>query len=137
MEKNKQHLQEEVFVKKYLQEIPLEKTSINFTSTIMDVLLKEEKIKTVKNQPLISKKWWFAVAVFIVGCLYVAFKDSKNSGLEFPSINLGFLQKIQLPNLFNGLSISNSGVYLFGFFTMMIFVQIFFLKNHFEKRYKI
>jgi len=137
MEKNKNSFREEDFVKKYLQELPLEETSEKFTALLMGVILKEKRLKIFQNQPLISKPWWLAITVFVSACLFVVFKFSENNFLTFSSLDFNFLQKIALSNLFASFSISSSLVYIFGFFTLMIFVQLVFLKNYLNKRYSL
>ena len=131
MEKDKKQNSEDIFLRKYLKEVELQKPSIDFTSNVMDVLAKEEKLALAKNEPLISTKVWLLVASFVGVCFYFVFKDNKSIGVSFPEVDLSFLNKIEMPNLLGNLSVSNSMIYIFGFFTVMIFVQIFFLKNHF------
>lgn len=136
MEKNKQDLKEDIFLKKYLQEIDLESPNSNFTNNIMDTLLQEEKKTVLKNEPLISKKMWFVVYGFIAICVWLLYSDNTTSSIKFPSVDLSFLNKIQIPNLFDNLSISNTLFYAIAFFTAMVFVQIMYLKNHFNKRFE-
>lgn len=136
MEKNKQDLKEDIFLKKYLQEIDLESPNSNFTNNIMDTLLQEEKKTVLKNEPLISKKMWFVVYGFIAICVWFLYSDNTTSSIKFPSVDLSFLNKIQIPNLFDNLSISNTLFYAIAFFTAMVFVQIMYLKNHFNKRFE-
>lgn len=53
--KNKQRIEEDVFLKKYLQEIKLDSPKFNFIENILDLIIKEEKY-LIKNTPIISKK---------------------------------------------------------------------------------
>ena len=55
MEENK-NTQLDAFLKKQIQEIPLETPSQNFTSNIMDVLHDETAYSRIQYKPLISKK---------------------------------------------------------------------------------
>ena len=134
MEKNKQYEQEDIFIKKYLKEVDLESLSTNFTSNIMDVILEEDTKKVITSEPLISKKMWFLAAAFVVLCLYFIFKNSAPGSITSPTFEFNFLEKIQIPNLFESLSVSNGIVYASALFTLMVFVQIYFLKGYFEKR---
>lgn len=137
MEKNKQNLQEDAFVKKYLKEIELQKPALNFTENVMSILAKESKIKVVKNEPLISKNIWFLVASFVGVCFYFVLKAKKSIGISFPEVDFSFISKLEMPNFLSSVSVSNLMLLVFGLFTLFFFVQIFFLKNHFAKRFEV
>jgi hypothetical protein len=135
MEENKQDLQESTFIKKYVKEIPLESPSRNFTSNIMDILVQEEKQVALQSEPLISMKIWLAVASFVVMCLIAVLQKGTSLGLEIPRFKTNFLSKIQLPNVFDSLSVSSTMLYSVMLFTLLAFVQMAYLKNHFNKRF--
>ncbi len=134
MGKNKQYEQEDIFIKKYIKEVDLESPSKNFTSNIMDVILEEDTKKVIVSKPLISKKIWFVIVSFVVLCVYFIFKNSTPGSMVLPAFEFNFLEKIQIPDLFESLSVSNAIVYASALFTIMVFVQIYFLKGYFEKR---
>lgn len=136
MEKNKQNNQEDALMKKYFQEIELKQPTKNFTNNIMAVLAKEKKLSLVNNEPLISKKMWFLIALFVGSCVYFVFRNEKSSKFSFPSYDFNFISGIEIPNLLPSITISNAMVYIFGFFTLLFFIQVFYLKNYFEKRLK-
>ena len=52
MEKNKQDLKEDIFLREYLKEIKLEVPKSNFTDNIMDVLLKDNPKLKITDMPL-------------------------------------------------------------------------------------
>lgn len=135
MEKNNQNLEEDIFLKKYVKEIALDKTKANFTNSIMDVILQQEKKSILRQEPLISKKIWFLAFGFLATCLWFLLKGKSTSTFKFPTIDLGFLSKIQMPNMFDNFSISLTMLYAIVVFSLMVFVQIFYLKNHFNKRF--
>jgi len=134
MEKNKQYEQEDIFIKKYLKEVDLESPSGNFTSDIMDVILQKNAKKLVAPKPLISKKIWFIIASFTLLCLYFIIQNTTPGFIDLPTLEFNFLEKIQISKLFEPLSISRSIVYVSALFTIMVFVQMYFLKGYFEKR---
>ncbi len=135
MEKNKQDLKEDIFLREYLKEIKLEVPKSNFTDNIMDVLLKEEKKIVLKPEPLISKKIWFLLSGLIASSFWFLLKGKSTTTLAFPKLDLNFLSKIQITNFFENISMSNTLFYVITFFTIMIFVQIMYLKNHFDSKY--
>ena len=131
------HIEElDAFAKKYVKEIAQEKPSIDFTASILDKIALEKSQKSVfKTKALISKKSWFAIFTLLLAIVLLSNKYSEKSVLEFPEVDFSFLDKIQIPNLFESLTISNSvliSVFLFG---LMFIAQVVFLKNHFDKRF--
>ena len=83
MENNKQHLEQDTFLKKYVQEIELDKTKADFTSSIMDVILAEEKQSILKTAPLIATKIWFISFGFIATCLWFLLKGKSTNTILF------------------------------------------------------
>ena len=128
------HIEElDAFTKKYIKEIKEEAPSIDFTSNLMNVLLQKENSAIYKATPLISKKvWGILIGLLVVSIFYVSRGTSLN-WVKTPKLNLDFMSKIQIPNLFEGITVSNTMLYACFFFTIMIFVQIYVLKNHFTK----
>ena len=124
------------FTKKYIKEIKEESPSINFTSNLMDILQKENSA-IYKATPLISKKvWGILISLLILSIFYVS-RGTPLNWVTTPKLNLDFMSKIQIPNLFEGVTVSNTMLYACFFFTIMIFVQIYVLKNHFAKKYDV
>ena len=136
MEKDKQS-KEEFLVKKILKEIDSEKAPKNFTANVMHVIAEQEQVVLEKQAPLISKKLWLMAIAFSSLCFYVVFEKGNSLFTLFPETDFSFLQKIEISNLFSSVSVSNSVVLICGIFTLMVFLQIFYLKNHFEKRYEV
>ena len=133
MEKNN-HQKEDFLVKKYLKEISDQKAPLNFTNSIMDLIALEEQSVLANQKPLISKKIWVLVASFVGVCFYFVFEKGNSLLSFFPEADFSFLEKIKIPNLLPSVAISNSILLICGIFTLMIFVQIFYLKNHFERK---
>lgn len=130
------HIEElDVFTKKYINEIKEETPSIDFTANIMDAIVQEEQSSIYKAVPLISKKVWFVLAgILAVSMLFVS-KGASSSWLEVPNIKIDYLSNIQLPNLFENITVSNLMLSACFFFTVMVFVQIYYLKNHFTRKF--
>lgn len=133
MEENKQ-TQLDAFLKKQLQEIPLESPSQNFTSNIMDVI-QQEQSAVIKYKPLISKKIWFVVAAAIVAVFFfIPFEKKEGGLLEKVSFDFSFLDQVNISGLFSGLSVSTTTFYALLFFAIMILIQVVYLKGYFARR---
>lgn len=130
------HIEElDVFTKKYINEIKEETPSIDFTANIMDAIVQEEQSSIYKAVPLISKKVWFVLAgILAVSMLFVS-KGTSLSWLKIPEVKIDYLSNIQLPNLFENITVSNLMLSACFFFTVMVFVQIYYLKNHFTRKF--
>lgn len=131
MEENK-NTQIDAFLKKQIQEMPLESPSKDFTSNLMSVL-EEETSRSTQYVPLISKKIWIGIAALIAAIFFIPFREQKGSLLDKVPLDLSFLDSIKMPTL-EGFTISSVALYAIFFFTLMIFAQIFYIKGYFNKR---
>jgi hypothetical protein len=101
----------------------------------METITKESASKVFKTTALISKKAWFVISLLVCGALFIPFKESEKSLLNLPKLDFSFLNKIQTPNLFETISISNTVLYAVFLFGLLFIGQVIFLKNHFNKRF--
>lgn len=131
MEENK-NTQIDAFLKKQIQEMPLESPSKDFTSNLMSVL-EEETSQSTQYVPLISKKIWIGIAALIVAIFFIPFQEQEGSLMDKVPLDLSFLDSIKMPTL-EGFTISSVALYAIFFFTLMIFAQIFYIKGYFNKR---
>ena len=130
------HIEElNAFAKKYIKEIPEEKISKNFTSFVMQAIAKENVVKVIKPKALISKKSWFVVSILLLAILFIPFKETEKSFFTFPKLDFSFLEKLQIPNLLDSITVSNTALYTVFFFGLMLIAQVIFLKHHFNKRF--
>ena len=127
------NLQIDAFLKKQIQEIPLESPSKDFTSNIMGVLEKETS-KITQYVPLISKKVWAGIAALIVAVFFIPFQEKEGSIFEKIPFDFSFLDKVSFSGVFDGLTISSTTLYAMLLFSMMVFVQIFYIKGYFSNR---
>lgn len=135
MGENKHIKELDTFAKKYVKEIELEKTSANFTTSIMNSIIEEKRSHVFKAMPLISKKGWFFIAVLVCSILTLSVATSKKDNIIFSEIDFSFFYKFQIPSMFETISISNVVLYSISLFGLFIIAQLFLLKKHFEKRY--
>lgn len=138
MEEAKQNKEINAFVKKYVNEIKLESPSADFTSHIMDAISDIDLVKrTVVYKPLISKKGWLLVVSILAAVLIVPFRGIESKWITFPELNFSFLEKINFTGLLDGFDISNTVLYTACLFAVLLSVQIFYLKGHFEKQLSV
>lgn len=137
MEENN-NIQTDAFLKKHIQEIPLESPSIDFTKNLMGVLSNEEVSKVTKYVPLISKKFWIGlltiVAASVIALLLIPFQKGEGSLLEKVPIDFSFLDNVNFSGMFDGMSVSSTTFYGVVLFSIMIFIQIFYLKGYLNKK---
>jgi hypothetical protein len=124
------------FAKKYVKEIKQEQPSLDFTASIMQTIAKESTAKVFKRTVLISKKVWFVISVFVLAAVFIPFKASYKGLVNLPKVNFSFFDKIQITNLFESFSVSNTVLYSVFFFGLMFTAQVVFLKSHFNKRFE-
>ena len=129
------HIEElDAFAKKYIKEIETESPSKEFTNSLMKNILTQQNTTVFKATPLISKKGWFVIFTSIIVLFFIPFKASEKS--IFNTYNFSFFDNIQIPNLLESLNVSNTFVYSFLFFGLMMVIQVVYLKNHFNKRFQ-
>lgn len=130
------HIEElDTFAKKYIKEIEVETPSVNFTDKLMNVLQQENSL-IYKATPLISKKVWFILLGALVALIFIPFKKSEKKPAILDKVDLSFFEKLEMPTLFDGanLSVSTTTTYAFVFLAIMVTIQVYMLKNHFDKK---
>ena len=136
MEENKHIKEFDAFAKKYLKEIKTESLSKDFTASLMNKIVLENSKSVINTKALISKKVWFVIFASVLAVVLIPFKASEKSLITMPKLDFSFLEKIQIPNLLENVSVSNTVMYAILFFGLMFMVQVIFLKNHFNKRFE-
>ena len=135
MGENKHIKEIDAFAKKYVNEIPAESPSIDFTSNLMDKINEFQAVKEkITYKPLISKKGWFCILATVITAVLISVKSSKDELFTLPEMNFSFIEKINFSGLFENIQVSNSTLYLAITFSALVFIQIFYLKGVFEKR---
>lgn len=129
MEKNKEIEELDFFIKKHVKEIPKEQPSIDFTTSIMDTILKEEnEVKITDPQELITKKTWFLIFVFLLIMTFIASKIVNKQASYIIDFRFDYFNKLEL------FQFSSSIVYSVSLFGVMLIAQTIILKTYFEKR---
>lgn len=134
MGENKHIKELDDFSKKYIKDIDTEKLSPEFTSELMKKIQVLNVYKVQPFTPLISKKVWFLIGLLLVAILSIPFNSNEESILSVPELDVTFLNKFQISNLIESVSISNTTFSIICLFGLMIFIQFIYLKKYFESR---
>lgn len=117
-------------LKQWMQELPLESPSSDFTTKVMGQIRGKSLVTEYK--PLISKTAWVIIGLLIIGAvLWLYFNPSSNM---MPEEQLSILDGLQFKNPFEALQLSRTSLYAIAFLALFI-VQIPFLKRVVEKNY--
>jgi len=129
------HIEEiDAFAKKYIKEIPVESPSTNFTANLMNTISQLQTEKKIEYKPLISKKGWFLVISAVIAIVLLPFKKSEEGLFTLPEINFSFIEKLNFSGVVDHVNVSLPTVYLAILFSVLVFIQIFYLKGYFEER---
>lgn len=129
MEENKHFEELDTFAKKYLKEIPTETPSDNFTSSVMDAILADDKKEVYQNTMSLSNSIWFVLGGFIIASISLVMYG-ESSTIKLPEFDF-----VKLPALnFNMIHISQTTVYAFFFLALLFGVQIWFMKRISDRR---
>jgi hypothetical protein len=127
----------EKLVDKMMKETTLEKPSINFTDRVMSQVEAVAKPSGVVYQPLISKKIWLLIAIgFIALLLFSFFGTQSESKGWFDALNFNMDSVNKFFNVIPKVTFSKTTFYALIMLSVMIFIQIPFLKHHFNQRFE-
>lgn len=117
----------EKLVDTIMKDSKLEKPSLDFTAKVMSQVLTTKTSEVYVYKPLISKY----VFILVFGCLITLFFYLKpQTDNSFNRLSDSVFYNIIRMSLF---SFSKITVYSVGITTLLLFIQISFLKKHFEK----
>jgi len=127
----------EDFVNKLIKETSLESPSSEFTKKLMMQVQATEMEKSTVYKPLISKRWWVIIFIGVaagLGYLFFNPLQASSTVISIPDLNPlvdKFFKDQKSPKF------STITVYAFGLLSLMVIVQIGFLKNYFNKRMEL
>lgn len=129
------HIEEiDAFAKKYIKEIPAESPSKHFTANLMQTISQLEMVKPLTYKPLISKKGWFLVIAAVIAVVLIPFKSTEEGLFSLPEMNFSFFEKLNFSGVLESVQVSNTTLYVAILFSVLVFIQIFYLKGYFERR---
>lgn len=124
----------EGMIDKFMEHDELTAPSIDFTKKVMANVAAIQTNKTIAK-PLFSKRVWFMTAAAVTICVYLAFNLSGNSPIAteylsgFNSFNT-WLSKYTL-----NFKVSKTLIYSIVITGLMVCLQMFLLKKHFDRRF--
>ena len=136
MEENKEL---DDFISKSIKEVGLEKPSVSFTDLVLSKIENESKKSTVfEYQPILSKSTWGMILAVIAGLfayVILANPDLENSWVSFLQLNrvATFNVMGKIPDL----EVSSTFVYGILIFTFFVMIQVYIIKQRFDKRYSL
>ena len=126
-----QHLDR--LTKKVIKSPGLEKPSVDFTANIM-AKLDGATSKAFVYKPLISKTGWvLIILLLIIASVYLIMTGTNESSI-LGAIDFSILSNNKLTQLFSGINLSSTVIYVIGIGGFMWFVQVSILKHYLDKR---
>ncbi len=133
--KNKEDKYIEKLVENLMDQSSPETPPMDFTTKVMSQVLSAEKSKALVYRPVISKKAWFIIFGVIVALFAFLLLNLKTTPSAF-NIDLSVFSFDKRFNPYPGLHISPMTANILLVATLMLFVQIFLLKNYLNKRFE-
>ena len=122
---------------KIIKETHLEMPSEDFTDKVMKQVYAIHSTEKIVYKPLIPKRIWVYVLAFFSALIVYVLKFSKPQKTTWlDSLDFGQVFHF-LSNPLSKVTFSNTFVYSFIFLGIMVWLQVAFLKNHFEKHLKV
>ena len=124
----------EEITRRLLSEVPLESPSLKFVEAVMTKLQTQAKTKEVVYQPLISKKIWVIVIICTMGGVIYTIFNPLAIDVTIDWLNFSFIENYQLPTLFDKIQLPDFFGITFGFFGVVVLIQMFLLNNYIKRR---
>lgn len=136
MEENKEL---DDFLRKSIQEIGLDKPSLDFTSVVMSKInVEAERSVVFVHKPLFSTSTWFVVIAMVAAIFsYVIVGQSKKETTALWLSKLNNLTSFNLMAHMPEILVSNTFIYGILAVTFFVWVQIFLLKKHIDNAYSL
>lgn len=140
MKPDKKNIEE--FTKYLIKEAQLESPSSDFVNKVMNAVELEAKPVDLKNyKPLISKLGWIIILVCVAVTGFFMISGTPQSSTLLEKIDFTFLETFKplletfkSINLFEGIRISKLFTFSFVFFSALVILQIFIIKNYFNRQ---
>lgn len=125
----------ELFTKKVMKEAGTESPSIDFVSTVMDNISKEEKNEILTYKPIISNLNWFIMGLIgSVVAIYQVLNSSTTIESKYAYVYESYLDKINtFYGAFNPVDYSPIVVISFLVFTIFVLIQFVMIKKIFNR----
>ena len=105
MGENKHINELDVFAKKHIKSIKKEKPSMDFTSSVMQTILKAQSVTKFTYEPLISKKVWFIIVAGVISLFFIPLKRSGETRPLFDKVDMTWLEDVSFGNFFSNVDV--------------------------------
>jgi len=125
----------EEFTEKLLKDFSHETPSFDFTTKVMSRVEVASNTTISEYKPLISKKIWFVLAFLVTGVFsYLIFGNVQIENYWFSAMQSYISSNLKVFNM-PDFEVSNVFSYAVMGFAFFMSIQVFLLKNHFNKRF--
>lgn len=118
-------------LKHWMQELPMESPSPDFTHKVMERISAQSTV--TQYQPLIPKTAWVFIVLGLLASMVWLYWNPSSSLLPGDSVSL--IDKITWTNPFEKLNLSKTMVYALGFLALFL-LQIPFLKRLHDRQFQ-
>ena len=127
----------DAFIQKRIKNEGLERPPLDFAKSVLSKIEVEHLMVSDKsNKALISKPIWYAIAIILIGAFsFLIFGDFGADSDWLPQMTLQRIFELNLFGRLPQLTVSDTYVYAFIGLALFMGVQVYLLKNHFDKRY--
>ena len=129
----------ENLVHKMMKKATLESPSFDFTAQIMEQVSSIKQSKATIYEPLISRKAWVFITISFATLLgYVLFGTQQQQPASRDHfLDFNIFTNAVFSSAFHHLFFSNVMLYAVSFLSIMILVQVYFLKTFFNKQFDV
>ena len=133
--KNNQDQNIEKLVEQMMRNTAMESPSSAFTQTVMSEVLTPKKSKSLVYKPILSRRTWL---IIFTGIITLFIYSYFNSGTDSSIFNLNFtiINSERLEKIFQSVQISSMTGNVILIATLMVLIQLFFLKKYLDKRFE-
>ena len=132
---NKEDENIEKLVEQMMLNTAMESPSVDFTQTVMSEVLALGKSKSLVYKPIISRRSWLIIFTGIIVLFIYSYYNSGTANSGF-NLNFTFLHLDKLEKVFQSVQISPMTGNVILLATIMVLIQIFFLKKYLDKRFE-
>ncbi|SHI46079.1 hypothetical protein [Flavobacterium terrae] len=122
----------EKLIDKMMKDQTLEAPSFDFTSKVMNQVLESKKDSVFTYKPLLSKQTSFIILSIVIGIvIYAVFSNASISEKWTLPIDFSVIYKNKFSQMLNFSTITTYSTVVG---TIMLLLQVYYLRNHFANR---
>tara|TARA_R110001583_G_scaffold4351_2_gene25208 strand:- start:45790 stop:46197 length:408 start_codon:yes stop_codon:yes gene_type:complete len=126
----------EEFTKYIMKEVDVEKPSTDFLMNVMDAVKSESKASlSIVYKPLIPKSVWVLIVILFAALSVFVLTGSTVNYYLLSQIDIPIVDKVLAFDLFKNIHFSKIFTLSFIVFFAFVIVQLFFIKNYFNKQH--